>query len=61
MRLVMRTPILNATMRSTNDLRFAINVDAVRRARLAVSSKLLALARIVHDKGVPRESKEKRF
>jgi hypothetical protein len=31
-------------------VRFSINVDAVRRARLTVSSKLLALARIVHDK-----------
>ncbi|MGB8851839.1 MAG: YfiR family protein [Candidatus Acidiferrales bacterium] len=31
-----------------NRLRFAVNVDAVRRARLEVSSKLLALARIVH-------------
>lgn len=30
-------------------LRFSVNVDAVRRARLVVSSKLLALARIVHD------------
>jgi hypothetical protein len=32
-----------------NKLRFAINVDAAERARLNVSSKLLALARIVHD------------
>ena len=32
-------------------LRFAINMDAVQRARLTVSSKLLALARIVHDPG----------
>jgi hypothetical protein len=30
-------------------LRFAVNVDAVRKARLNVSSKLLALAKIVHD------------
>jgi YfiR/HmsC-like len=30
-------------------LRFAVNVDAMQRARLAVSSKLLALAKIVHD------------
>ena len=30
-------------------LRFAVNVDAIQRARLTVSSKLLALARIVHD------------
>lgn len=32
-----------------NRLRFAVNVDAVKRAHLDVSSKLLALARIVHD------------
>jgi hypothetical protein len=32
-----------------NKLRFAVNVDAAKRARLQVSSKLLALARIVHD------------
>jgi hypothetical protein len=32
-------------------VRFAINVDAVQRAHLTVSSKLLALARIVHDDG----------
>ncbi len=31
-------------------VRFSINVDAVRRAHVTVSSKLLALARIVHDK-----------
>jgi uncharacterized protein DUF4154 len=37
-----------------NKLRFAINVDAVQRARLQVSSKLLALARIVHDGGHPK-------
>jgi hypothetical protein len=30
-------------------LRFAVNVDAIRKARLTVSSKLLALAKIVHD------------
>lgn len=30
-------------------LRFAVNVDAVQRARLTVSSKLLMLAKIVHD------------
>jgi len=35
-------------------LRFAINVDAIQRARLTVSSKLLALARIVHDQVHPR-------
>jgi hypothetical protein len=34
-------------------LRFAVNVDAVQKARLTVSSKLLALARIVHDQGHP--------
>jgi hypothetical protein len=32
-------------------LRFSFNVDALQRARLQASSKLLALARIVHDKG----------
>jgi hypothetical protein len=37
-----------------NRLRFAINVDAVQRSRLTVSSKLLALARIVHDPGHPK-------
>jgi hypothetical protein len=37
-----------------NKLRFAINVDAVQTARLTVSSKLLALARIVHDQGHPK-------
>ena len=35
-------------------LRFAVNVDAIQRARLTVSSKLLALARIVHDQVHPR-------
>jgi YfiR/HmsC-like len=30
-------------------LRFAINVDSIQRARLTVSSKLLALAKVVHD------------
>ena len=30
-------------------LRFSVNVDALQRARLKVSSKLLALAKIVHD------------
>jgi hypothetical protein len=35
-------------------LRFAVNVDAIQRARLKVSSKLLALAKIVHDKVHPR-------
>jgi hypothetical protein len=37
-------------------LRFAVNLDAVNRARLTVSSKLLALARIVHDKAPAKES-----
>jgi hypothetical protein len=37
-----------------NKMRFAINVDAVQRARLTVSSKLLALAKIVHDPGNPK-------
>lgn len=37
-----------------NRMRFAVNVDAVQRARLTVSSKLLALARIVHDQGHPK-------
>jgi hypothetical protein len=34
-----------------NKVRFSTNVDAVQRARLIVSSKLLGLARIVHDQG----------
>jgi hypothetical protein len=34
-------------------LRFAVNVDALQRAHLTVSSKLLALARIVHDQAHP--------
>ena len=37
-----------------NKLRFVINVDAIQRARLQASSKLLALARIVHDNGHPK-------
>jgi len=37
-----------------NRMRFVINVDAVQRAHLTVSSKLLALARIVHDPGHPK-------
>ena len=40
----------------TNKLRFAVNLDAVHRARLTVSSKLLALARIVHDQDRPKGS-----
>jgi hypothetical protein len=39
-----------------NRLRFAVNVDAVQRARLRVSSKLLALARIVHEQDRPKEN-----
>jgi hypothetical protein len=34
-----------------NKLRFAVNVEAAKRARLQISSKLLALARIVGDAG----------
>jgi len=34
-----------------NKLRFAVNVDAAKRARLQISSKLLALAKIVADSG----------
>ena len=37
-----------------NRMRFAINMDAVQRARLNVSSKLLALAKIVHDPEHPK-------
>jgi uncharacterized protein DUF4154 len=37
-----------------SQLRFAINVDAIQRARLKVSSKLLAIARIVHDEPHPK-------
>jgi YfiR/HmsC-like len=37
-------------------LRFAVNVDAMQRAKLSFSSKLLALAKIVHDGGHPREN-----
>lgn len=37
-----------------NKVRFSINVDALQRARLTVSSKLLALAHIVHDEGHPK-------
>lgn len=41
---------------SDGRLRFAINLDALQRARLIVSSKLLALAKIVHDKDHPTGS-----
>ena len=37
-----------------NKVRFSANVDAVQRAGLTVSSKLLALARIVRDHGHPK-------
>lgn len=36
-----------------NKLRFAVNVDAIQRARLTISPKRLALARIVRDQGHP--------
>jgi hypothetical protein len=37
-----------------NKLRFSVNVDAIQRARLTLSSKLLTLARIVHDEARPK-------
>jgi hypothetical protein len=37
-------------------VRFTVNVDATKRARLNVSSKLLALAKIVRDKNPPKEN-----
>lgn len=37
-----------------NKLRFAVNVDVLQRVRLTVSSKLLTLARIVHDQDHPK-------
>jgi hypothetical protein len=39
-----------------NTVRFMANVDALQRAHLTVSSKLLALAKIVHDQGHTREN-----
>ena len=39
-----------------NKLRFAVNLDAAQRARLQLSSRLLALARIVRDGGHPKHS-----
>ncbi len=39
-----------------NRLRFAVNLDALARSRLTASSKLLALARIVHDQSFPKGS-----
>jgi hypothetical protein len=38
-------------MLEDNHIRFAINTDAADRSGLTVSSKLLALAKIVHDEG----------
>jgi hypothetical protein len=37
-----------------NHVRFTINVDAAGRASLTFSSKLLALAKVVHDEGPPK-------
>jgi hypothetical protein len=37
-----------------NQLRFAVNLDAVQRVRLKISSKMLALATIVRDNGDPK-------
>jgi hypothetical protein len=39
-----------------NKLRFAVNVDVAQRAQLQISAKLLALAKIVHDGGHPKEN-----
>ena len=39
-----------------NHVRFLINPDAAQRARLTLSSKLLMLARIVHDGAAPGKS-----
>jgi len=41
--------------RDSDRMRFAINVDAAHRARLHVSSRLLALATVVKDDGKPLE------
>ena len=35
-------------------MRFTINGDAAGRASLTFSSKLLALAKVVHDEGPPK-------
>jgi hypothetical protein len=35
-------------------IRFSVNVDAVQRAGLTISAKLLALATIVHDRDIPK-------
>ena len=40
--------------RDGDKVRFEINVDAARRARLSISSRLLNLARIVHDEQATR-------
>jgi hypothetical protein len=37
-----------------NKLRFAVNIEALQRSKLTVSSKLLALARIVQDQNRPK-------
>jgi hypothetical protein len=37
-----------------NKVHFSVNVDAIKRARLELSSKLLALARIAHDADRPK-------
>jgi hypothetical protein len=37
-----------------NRLHFAVNVDAIQRSRLRISSKMLALATIVRDDGHPK-------
>ena len=37
-----------------NHVRFSINIDAVDRSGLKFSSKLLAVAKIVHDEGHPK-------
>lgn len=37
-----------------NSVHFAINIDAVQRAHLAINSNVLALARIVHDGHPPK-------
>jgi hypothetical protein len=38
-------------------LRFAINVDAARRASLRISSRMLALAQIVQDDAPPGDTR----
>lgn len=41
-------------VKEANRLRFEINVDAAGRAGLRISSRLLQLARVVHDEVVER-------